>query len=203
MLDKALPFIHRYIELILRRGIALKQAVLYGSVVSGTASPESDIDLKLFVRYKSDIEKVLKIENEVNEEIVKQGFKFYISSNVSTEVNLDNIKEGILLWGSPILVNAKKENLLKKHIITYNTDRLRQVKRAELSRRLLGYTLGNKYSFKGILDDTDSKRLRNAIICDDSLDILRILKSYREIEVEDSTVYIHKYSKFIEKRKDY
>lgn len=201
MLNKALPFIHKFIERILKKEICLKQVILYGSFVDESASPESDVDLIVFIKYKSDKNKVLKIEDEINKEIIKQGFKFYISSNVSTKTSLEHIMDGILLWGKPILVSTKKENLLKKHILTYSTDELEQTKRAELSRRLLGYKIGNKYSFRGILDDTNSKRLRNAIICDSSSTILKILKSYAKIRVEDSIIYISEHSRFIEKEK--
>lgn len=201
MLNKALPFIHKFIERILKKGICLKQVIIFGSFVDESASPESDVDLMLFIKYKSDKNKVLKIEDEINKEITKQGFKFYISSNVSTKTSLEHIMDGILLWGKPILVSTKKENLLKKHILTYSTDELEQTKRAELSRRLLGYKIGNKYSFRGILDDTNSKRLRNAIICDNSSTILKILKSYAKIRVEDSIIYMSEHSRFIEKEK--
>lgn len=199
MLVKVLPFVHRFIELMLKKGISLMQVIIYGSMVDGSASPESDVDLMVFIKNKSDKERVVNIEDQVNKEIMKEGFKFYISANISTKVSLDHIRDGILVWGTPILVRAKKENLIQKHVVTYSTDKLKQTERAELSRRLLGYNINNKYVFGGILEDLNAKRLRNAILCTDSSSIIEILKSYEQIKVEDSIVYVPEHVGFVEK----
>ncbi len=199
MLNKALPFIHEFVELMLNRGIDLMQVVLYGSMTDGNASPESDIDLMVFIKNKSDKEKIKEIEEQVNKKIFKEGFKFYISANVSTKISLEHIKDGILLWGTPVLVKTKEEGLIKKHLVTYNTDKLKQNVRAELSRRLVGYNINNKYIFKGTLGEMDAKRLRNAVLCNDSSSIMKILKSYEKVEAEDSIVYVPEHTLFIEK----
>ena len=203
MLSKALPYIHKFIEVMIKKGIELKAVVLYGSFADDTASPVSDIDLKIFVFYKN-VEKIISsIEKKINEEISKEGFKFYIKSMVLTKEDTEHIEDGVLLWGSPIIVKVGKKELTKKKIITYDTTRLSQIKRAELVRRLFGYETmkkSKKYSFDGAVKELEAKRLRNGILVDDkSAKIIEnILKSYN-LDSESSEVFLPKYAKFVEK----
>lgn len=207
MLDKALPYIHRFIELMVTKNILLNEVVLYGSFADDTASPVSDIDLKIFVRDKNQEKRVLEAEDAVNGEISKDKFRFYIKSMILTKEDTEHIESGILLWGSPIKVSAGKKGLIKKRIITYDTTPLNQVKRAELVRRLLGYKtkkkINNKsktYGFDGSIKQLSAKRLRNAILVEDkSAKIIEdILKDY-EINIESSEVFLPENVKFIEK----
>ena len=207
MLNKVLPYIHRFIELIVAKDIGLKSVVLYGSFSDNTASPVSDVDLKIFVFERSSKDKILKIEEQVNEKIAKDGFKFYIKSMVVVGEDEEHIENGILLWGAPIKVSAGKKELAKKKIITYDTTKLNQLKRAELVRRLFGYKtrkkIGKKYKsygFDGSVKQFNAKRLRNGILIDDrsAEAIESILKEY-DLEFESSEVFLPSYAKFIEK----
>jgi predicted nucleotidyltransferase len=207
MLNKALPYIHEFIELIIKKGIEPKAVVLYGSFADNTASPISDIDLKIYVFDKNSENRILDIEKQINEKISKESFKFYIKSMVLVNEDIEHIEEGILLWGSPIRVNAEKKGLVKKKIITYNTTKLDQVKRAELVRKLFGYKtkkkIGKKdrvYNFNGSVKQLNAKRLRNGILIDDKSAkvIENILKEYN-LDFHSSEIYLPDYAKFIEK----
>ena len=207
MLNKALPYIHKFIELLVDRGIMLKSVVLYGSFAENTASPMSDIDLKIFICDRNDENKILEAEEKLNEQISRDKLKFYIKSMILSEEDTEHIEDGILLWGSPIKVSAGKKGLIKKKIITYDTTKLDQIKRAELVRRLFGYKTRKKvnnktktYGFEGSIKQLNAKRLRNAILVDDkSAKIIEdILKDY-ELDVESSETFLPEHAKFIEK----
>lgn len=207
MLNKALPYIHKFIELIIKSNIELKAVVLYGSFVDNTASPVSDIDLKIFVFDKNSENRILNIEKQINDEISKDGLKFYIKSMISANEDVEHIEGGILLWGSPIKVNAGKKGLIKKKIITYNTTKLNQLKRAELVRRLFGYKTSKKigkkpktYSFEGSIKQLNAKRLRNGILIDEkSAKFIENILKYYDLEFESSEVFLPDYAKFVEK----
>jgi predicted nucleotidyltransferase len=203
MLTKVLPYIHKFIELLVRANIELNAVVLYGSFADNTASPVSDIDLKIFVLDKNYEARILNIEGEVNKEISKDGLQFYIKSMVSVNKDSEHIEDGILLWGSPIRVHAGKKGLVRKKIITYNTEKLGQIQRAELVRRLFGYKTKKKskvYSFDGSVKRLNAKRLRNAILIDkqSAKQIENILKEY-DLEFQSSEVFLPEYARFVEK----
>lgn len=207
MLNNALPYIHRFIEVMIKRNIELKSAVLYGSFADNTASPVSDIDLKIFIYDKNDEANILKIEDDINKQIQKDGFKFYIKSMILANEDTEHIEEGILLWGNPIKVSAEQKELSKMKIITYDTTKLAQIKRAELVRRLFGYKTKRKvknnlktYAFEGCVKQFGATRLKNGIVVDEkSAKIIEdIFRSY-DLEFESTEIYLPEYAKFIEK----
>jgi len=207
MLNKVLPYIHEFIEEIINKSIEVKAIVLYGSFANNTASPVSDIDLKIFIFNKNSEKKILEIEEKINKKISEDKYRFYIKSMILFNEDVEHIEDGILLWGCPIKVKAGKKELTKKKIITYDTTKLNQLKRAELVRRLFGYKtkkkLGKKtktYGFEGSVKQLNSIRLRNGILIDEksAKTIENILKEY-DLDFESSEVFLPEYVKFVEK----
>lgn len=202
-----LPYIHEYLQDILKARVDLRGFVLYGSVVSGEITETSDIDMKIFVGNKDDLKLTEEIEERINKKIIQSGLTNLLHSIVSLKADAEHIEGGILLYGKPVEVMAGKEKLTEMDIITYNTTGLDKNKRVSLAIRLFGHEVKKEikgqvkiYGTEGLVKNYGGKSLRNAIIINtkDSEKISRTLKE-SGAECESSRIYLSRFVNFVER----
>lgn len=202
-----LPFFQEFICKILKNGVDLRLAAIYGSIVTGELSPTSDIDMKIFVGNRKDIKTVKQIEKDINEKIIKTGFKNFIHSIISVKTDPEQLGEGILLFGKPLVLTAKKEEIKENTVITYDTTNIDKNKTAKLSMRLFGQKLKRKigrkikiYTKEGLVDMYGGKPLRNAILINsrDAEKIVKVLEEFG-IPYKTAVVYTERLADFLER----
>lgn len=156
-------------------------AILYGSVAKGNADRRSDIDMFLVFSTPHDPEKgkefevAHKIASEIQEELgVTNRFQF-VFSNLKLGVDegfLENLcKEGVIIWGRPIIVDVNKLQLSPKTIVSYDISGLSNYEKLRIHRALYGYEVervhkGKRYvsRSRGLLAEVGGKRIGRAVI---------------------------------------
>jgi len=159
----------------------LVSAIVYGSVARGEADRRSDIDMLLIFSTEHDPERgeEFKIAHEVASGVERKfgatnRFQL-VFSNLGLRVDedfLENLcKEGIVVWGKPLLLDVKKLKLSPQVIISYDLSGLPNYDKLRIHRALYGYRVerehrGKKYvsESKGLLAEIGGRRLGKAVI---------------------------------------
>lgn len=159
----------------------LVSAIVYGSVARGDADRRSDIDMFLVFSTKHDPERgeEFRIAHEIASETMRKfgsrsRFQL-VFSNLKLQVDedfLENLcKEGIVVWGRPLLLDVKKLKLSPQIIISYDLSALSNYGKLRIHRALHGYRVerehkGKKYvsESKGLLAEIGGRRLGRAVI---------------------------------------
>lgn len=157
-----------FVSFVLSKLDEVKEIILFGSVVRGEATKESDIDLFFNIEYKTK-------EKEIKEIIEKEKEKFYKSKiaevwflrgiknpiNISVG-NLDEwkslkrsiVSEGMVLYGK---YKETPENL--KGFVIFNIPPIKNIaKRNKIIRNLFGRKEKN-YSTNGLVKNLNGKKL--------------------------------------------
>ena len=159
----------------------LVAAIVYGSVARGEADRRSDIDVFLVFSTPHDPErgKEFKIAHEIASQAqqklgVSNRFQF-VFSNMKLHVDegfLENLcREGIVVWGRPLVVDTRKLKLSPNVMISYDLSTLPGYEKLRIHRALYGYEVerrhkGKRYisKSKGLLAEVGGRRLGRAVI---------------------------------------
>lgn len=160
--------------------------ILFGSVARGEETPQSDIDLAV-IYSERDVEVVNKINSMAPENFQILHLTLPELSEESTIAGALS-GEGILLHGSPVVVEAEEIELKSRMLISYNTSRMKQNQRSKLQRTLYGgistYLKGNERKVKhypGLVDKIKAQRVGKGVLMverHNAPEITKTLKMY-------------------------
>lgn len=198
-----LPYVHLFIERLLKEGIDVKTAALYGSCLTEDFTTNSDIDIAIAVANRKEIEKTKLIEEEVSKKMMEDGFRNYLHVLADVGTVPEYATEGILIFGKPVVVETGGKELIEEAVITYDTSSLQKKKRVSLAISLFGQKLkrGTKvYVNEGMVANVHGKKLKNAIIVGraDALQVAAILEKFG-IPHSVAYIYSEKTNKYVER----
>ncbi len=149
-------------------------AILFGSVVTGDISKKSDIDILLLFdcAHNPELGEEMKIAIQIAGEIcakhnLAHTFSFVIQNKRKmTEIDTDFLwkvcQEGIIIWGLPEIVLARKPNpnLTPLSLISYSVSELPNKNKRAVFRALYG----NGKNKKGLIDKKNERLGRGTLI---------------------------------------
>lgn len=138
-----LPFVHKFVERVVGETNA-SLLVLFGSFTRGEAGPTSDIDVMVECPTR-DRKIVQTIADEVNELILREGYKNLIKPLSTEKADSDILSHGIVLWGRAVITPS---GLRRKVIITYDMSRLSRPEKVKLCMTLYGHRTKKKHGRK-------------------------------------------------------
>ena len=138
-----LPFIHLFVERVVGETRATL-VVLFGSFARGEAGPTSDVDVMVECPAR-DREKVQVIADEVNEFILREGYKNLIKPLPVGKADTDILLHGTVLWGRATITPG---GLKRKVLITYDMSRLEKSEKVKLCMTLYGHRTRKRHGKK-------------------------------------------------------
>ena len=171
------------------------QVVLFGSVASGEDNVKSDIDIAVI--HNRDKFEVMEKANKVKPEKVQTTFIHINDLYKETELVGALSGEGLLLYGSSIIIKAEKSDLAPKTLISYSLSSMEQTEKVKLSRALYGSISKSRKGkkqyiteVKGLINEPDISKLQKGVLIvarKKSFKIINLLKrfkaEYKEIPV--------------------
>lgn len=140
----------------------LTHAILFGSVARGEADRRSDIDLCLVFRTRGDPErgKGLRVARDIAEGIEeKHDVRFAFTVNRLRDLDaglLENLcKEGLLVWGKPLVTDTKRLGLKPFVILSYDISRLPSSEKVRIHRMFHGYRTVRRYKEKEYVSEKE------------------------------------------------
>lgn len=174
--DSILPIISEILPRLARIP-KLTTALLYGSAARGELTETSDIDLMLVfdVPHNPETGGELETAHRILGEIKTERKLQIVPTNLKQALDpdfLDNItREGIIIYGKPIILTTEKLQLKPHVIYTYSVMGLPQIKKSKLQRALKGYKVVRKLREKvykseknGLLKTLQAKKLGKGVI---------------------------------------
>ncbi|MCK5281806.1 MAG: nucleotidyltransferase domain-containing protein [Nanoarchaeota archaeon] len=171
------------------------QVVLFGSVASGEDNVKSDIDIAVI--HNRDKFEVMEKANKVKPEKVQTTFIHINDLYKETELVGALSGEGLLLYGSSIIIKAEKSDLAPKTLISYSLSSMEQTEKVKLNRALYGSISKSRKGkkqyiteVKGLINEPDISKLQKGVLIvarKKSFKIINLLKrfkaEYKEIPV--------------------
>lgn len=166
------------------------QIILFGSVARGEDTATSDIDAAII----HDLKNIDKLKTQINkflhDKIQVSYFSLAQLPN-ETEMLSSLTGEGILLYGQPINVKLKANELKPKTLIIYDTKEIPRAERMKLNRALHGSTSRSKYKKKeyvtkttGILKERGIEKLTKAVLLADPKKASAVTKTLKLYNVK-------------------
>ena len=163
------------------------QIILFGSVARGEDTIISDIDIAIIHDLKNIDKLKTKINKFLHDKIQVSYFSLVQLPN-ETEMLSSLTGEGILLYGQPINVKLKTNELKPKTLIIYDTKEIPRAERMKLNRALHGSVSKSRYKKKeyvtkttGILKQKGIEKLAKAVLLTDpkkAYSVIKTLKLY-------------------------
>lgn len=175
------------------------QIILFGSVSRGEDTPRSDIDIAVVFDNVDKFELSKEINKYKHEKIQLTliGLK---DLPKETELTGALSGEGLLLYGRPIYIDAKKIRLKPRVLISYSLHNLPQTEKVKLNRALHGSISrsesgGKKYitETKGLANEAGVDKINKGVILADrnkSAKIVNVLKRFKA-EVKEIVVWTY------------
>lgn len=110
---------------------------LFGSVARGEEKKTSDVDL-LILHNRADKFALVKEVTRFKDERIQ--LTFIHQKDLAKETELAGVLsgEGLLLYGRPVAIQAKKLDLKSKLLLAYDSSSLKQTEKVKLHRALFG-----------------------------------------------------------------
>ncbi len=132
LLQTAVDFVSRAKE---TRGVLA--IALFGSVARGEEKKTSDVDL-VILHNRADKFNLIKEITKFKEEKVQLTFIHQKELAKETELMGVLSGEGLILYGRPVIIQAKGLDLKSKLLLTYDGSSLKQTEKVKLHRALFG-----------------------------------------------------------------
>jgi len=175
------------------------QIVLFGSVSRGEDTAASDIDIAVIFDKadKFELSKKINIYKHDKIQLTLMGIK---DLPEETELTGALSGEGLVLYGSPVKINADKMGLKPKILICYSLKNLPQTEKVKLNRALYGSVSesnfnGKKYrtETKGLINEPGIDKVNKGVLLTDrkkSAKIVNMLKRFKA-EVKETVVWTY------------
>lgn len=175
----------------------IRKIILFGSVVRGDFTKNSDVDIFVDVNSSANPKKINDlVKKEINKFETRAEKTWAIRGiNLPLKVIADDInkekwkdlQEELLSYGKLIYGKFEilPENCVHKIIVTYNINLLPQKKKMSFLRKLYGYKLrkGKKeYIQKGLINEISCEKLNSGallLVKDDWLKVKKLLCEYK------------------------
>jgi hypothetical protein len=146
------------------------QIVLFGSVVRGESTSDSDIDIAI-IHDSKDVDQLKKKINRFLHEKIQASY-FHLSQLPDEKEIISAVAgEGLLLYGQPISVRLRSKELKPQILLIYDTSRIPRKDRMKLNRALHGSTSKSRYKKKeyltkttGLVKQQGIQKLANAVL---------------------------------------
>lgn len=177
-----LPFVHRFVEKVVDETRATL-VVLFGSFARGEAGPTSDVDVMVECRSR-DRRKIQTIADEVNELVLREGYKNMIKPLLLEKADPDIFSHGTVLWGRAVVTPS---GLRRKVLVTYDMRRLERPEKVKLCITLYGHRTKKKYRGKvyvssraGIVSALGGAKVEGILVGAEKLDELKeVLEGFK------------------------
>ncbi|MFQ6120633.1 MAG: nucleotidyltransferase domain-containing protein [Methanosarcinales archaeon] len=117
------------------------RVILFGSVARREATKDSDIDLLVIVSDLKLESEILKITHEVGAKYQK-NFQILVKTPILEDLDASTLeeigKDGILLYGTPIILKTKNLELKPYCIVVYSLTSLTQSDKMKFKRAMFG-----------------------------------------------------------------
>lgn len=162
--------------------------VLFGSVATGDDIRTSDIDIAI-IYAKKDYEQQLLID-ELKSENIQLTHLSLEELNEELEIQYALAGEGILLYGKPLHVSVKENELIPKMLLVYELKELDQSTRKKLHRALYGGETVSHYKNKtyksrieGIVAQVDAQKLGKSVLYCEKRNAHAIIRVFKNLNV--------------------
>lgn len=175
------------------------QIILFGSVSRGEDTPRSDIDIAVVFDGIDKFELSKEINKYKHEKIQLTliGLK---DLPKETELTGALSGEGLLLYGRPIYIDAKKIRLKPRVLISYSLHNLPQTEKVKLNRALHGSISrsesgGNKYitETKGLINEAGIDKINKGVLLVDRNKSTKIINMIKRFKAEVKEVVVWTY----------
>lgn len=175
------------------------QIVLFGSVSRGEDTPRSDIDIAAVFDNVDKFELSKEINKYKHEKIQLTliGLK---DLPKETELTGALSGEGLLLYGRPIYIDAKKIRLKPRVLISYSLHNLLQTEKVKLNRALHGSisrseSSGKKYitETKGLVSEAGVDKINKGVILADRNKSAKIVNAIKRFKAEIKEIVVWTY----------
>lgn len=163
--------------------------ILFGSVALGEDTDESDIDIGIIHKRKKF--ELLREINKVKPEKVQVTLLTLNELPKEGELVSAFSGEGILLYGSPIIIKKDRLKLENKVIISYFLNKLKQSDKMKVNRALYGSVSkfrknGKQYvtETKGFLNEPGIEKLNKGVLLVDRIKSNKIIGLLKRFNVE-------------------
>jgi predicted nucleotidyltransferase len=186
-----LPFVHQLVEKVVSETRATL-VVLFGSFARGEAGPTSDIDIMIECSSR-DRGRIQSIVDEVNELILREGYKNVIKPLLLGRADADILSHGTVLWGRAVITPS---GLRRKILVTYDMSRLERSEKVKLCMALYGHRTKKKYGKKvyvsrreGIVSALGAARVEGILTEVEKLDELKAVFEGFKVPYEFMEIY--------------
>lgn len=166
------------------------QVILFGSVARGEDTPESDVDIAI-IHNSSDQFALMGAVNKNKPAKIQTTFVHIWKLAEETELVGALSGDGLLLYGSPILIQEKKLKLKPKVLISYSLAQLPQTEKVKLNRALYGSVslshAGRKEyrtETKGIANEPGIEKINNGVLLADRRKAAKLISSLKRFKVK-------------------
>ena len=162
--------------------------VLFGSVATGDDTRTSDIDIAIIYKKKND-DQIANI-NELKNENIQLTHLSLEELNGELEIQYALAGEGILLYGRPVQIKMKEDEMIPKMLLIYEMKDLSQSTRKKLHRALYGGTTTSHYKNKtytsrieGIVAQVNAKKLGKSVLYCEKRNAHSIIRVFKNLNV--------------------
>jgi predicted nucleotidyltransferase len=162
--------------------------ILFGSVATGNDTRTSDIDIAIIYGKKDD-EQIASI-NEVKSEDIQLTHLSLKELRKELEIQYALAGEGILLYGKPVNITVKEDELTPKMLLIYELKNVNQTTRKKLHRALYGGKTTSHYKNKtyesrieGIVDQINARKLGKSVLYCDKRNAHTIIRVFKNLNV--------------------
>ncbi|MHA1977953.1 MAG: nucleotidyltransferase domain-containing protein [Candidatus Hodarchaeales archaeon] len=162
--------------------------VLFGSVATGNDIRTSDIDIAVIYEKKDD--KQVTSINELKSENIELTHLSLKELSKELEIQYALAGEGILLYGKPVNVTVKEDELIPKMVLIYEMKDLSQPTRKKLHRALYGGKTTSHYKNKtyesrieGVVAQLNVRKLGKSVLYCDTRNAHSIIRVFKNLNV--------------------
>lgn len=162
--------------------------ILFGSVATGDDIRTSDIDIAVIYGKKDD--KQITSINELKSENIQITHLSLKELTKELEIQYALAGEGILLYGKPVNVTVKENELIPKMLLVYEMKDLNSATRKKLHRALYGGKTTSYYKKKtyesrieGVVAQVNARKIGKSVLYCDKRNAHSIIRVFKNLNV--------------------